>query len=97
MARNIFQRLSKKCNRLPWISFTLKAKMCQRKSLYNTAKHLQTDNAWFKYCKLKNEINKKLKKRMKNIKEIYSTVTITISVSGNMLSSYAKTLLEFLH
>ena len=61
MARNIPQRLSKKCNRLPWIPFTLKAKMCQRKSIYNTAKHLQTDNAWSKYCKLKNEINKEIK------------------------------------
>ena len=35
--------------------------MCQRKSLYNTAKRLQTDDAWFKYRKLKNEINKEIK------------------------------------
>ena len=35
--------------------------MRQRKSLYNTTKRLQTDNAWSKYCKLKNEINKEIK------------------------------------
>ena len=34
--------------------------MRQRKSLYNTAKRLQADDAWSKYCKLKNEINKEI-------------------------------------
>ena len=53
--------LSKKCNRLPSITYTLKPIMRQRKSLYNTAKHLQTDDAWSKCCKLKNEINQEIK------------------------------------
>ena len=35
--------------------------MCQRKSLCNTAKYLQTNDAWSKYHKLKNKINKEIK------------------------------------
>ena len=61
MGRNIPQKLSKKCNRLPWITYTLKPIMHQRKSLYNTAKRLQTDDTWSKYCKLKNEIDEEIK------------------------------------
>ena len=44
--------------------------MQQRKQLYDKAKHYQTDEAWAKYCKLKNEISKEINKSMKATKTI---------------------------
>ena len=97
MIRNIPQRLSKKCKHLPWITHILKAKMRQRKSLYNTAKRLQTDDAWSKYRKVKNEISKEIKEAHERYQNNLLIMTIAINSFGNMLNICARTILEFLH
>ena len=54
--QNIPKRFPKSNKHLPWITCTIRHKMQQRKQLYDKAKYYQTEEAWDKYHKLKNEI-----------------------------------------
>ena len=53
---NIPKVFHKSNNRLPWINHSIRQKMKQRKKLYNKAKRLHSQEAWSKYCTLKNTI-----------------------------------------
>ena len=46
---------------LPWINRSIKSHMKKRKKLYNTAKQLNTEEAWVNYRKSRNEVNNMLK------------------------------------
>ena len=58
--QNIPKRFPKSNKHLPWITRTIRHKMQHRKQLYNKVKYYQTEEAWDKYHKLKNEIVKEI-------------------------------------
>ena len=58
--QNIPKRFPKSNRQLPWITYPIRCKMQQRKQLYDKAKCYQTEEAWAKYHKLKNEIIKEI-------------------------------------
>ena len=48
--------MSRATRELPWINQKIKRQMRQRKKLYNKANHLQTEESWQDYRKIKNNI-----------------------------------------
>ena len=56
IAKNIPQTMSRATKELPWITRIIKRQMKQWKKLYNKAKSLQTEEAWWDYCNMKNNI-----------------------------------------
>jgi len=55
---NIPQTMSRATRELPWINQDIKRQMRQHKKLHNKAKHLQTEESWQDYCKIKNNVTR---------------------------------------
>ena len=56
MIKHIPEKICKSTNHLPWLTHSIRKLINQRKHLYKQAKRLQTEEAWSKYRKLRNEI-----------------------------------------
>ena len=56
MIKHIPEKICKSTNHLLWLTHSIRKLINQRKHLYKQARRLQTEEAWSKYRKLRNEI-----------------------------------------
>ena len=71
----------KKCKSqrdLPWLNHNIKSRMRKRRKLYDTAKQINTKEAWDAYRKLRNKVNKMLE----TAHEEYRTRILDTAFSG---------------
>ena len=66
MRKYIPQKTCKSTNDLPWLTYSIKKMMKQRKRLYKLARSLQTEEAWSNYRKLKNKITNSIRESHNN-------------------------------
>ena len=72
----------KKCKSqrdLPWLNHNIKSQMRKRRKLYDTAKQINTKEAWDAYRKLRNKVNKMLE----TAHEEYRTRILDTAFSGH--------------